>query len=312
MTHICPPDHKHSVNTTCYAAHACRCVPCRENQRKREVNRRKQIAYGRYDSGLVDAEPVRDHVLMLQAFGYGWKRIAEMSGVGNTAVESLIYGRKGSVGDPRHGEVLKRTTREKAEKLLAVKPDLDSLAGGARIPSRGAQRRIQALVRVGWSQSHIATLIGMETTNFPLLLKRPEVTMRVHRAIAAVFDDLWDQEPPLSNHRERQVYSRMLNHAKKRRWLPPLAWDDIDNDIEPPVSDEFAGIDEMAVELAMGGESVRLSYDERREAITRLCAVKLSDGQIAARLHIADRTVWRIRGELGIAASLGADGQVAA
>ena len=29
--HICPPDHRHGANTTCYRTHRCRCVPCRQS-----------------------------------------------------------------------------------------------------------------------------------------------------------------------------------------------------------------------------------------------------------------------------------------
>lgn len=249
---------------------------------------------------------------MLQGFGYGWKRIAEMSGVGNTAISQLIYGRKGSNKDPRKGEVLKRVGREKAVKILAVKPDIDTLQGGASVPSRGTVRRLQALIARGWSQSKLATRLGVNPTNFGSMLQRDRVLVSTHRAVVALFDELWDQVPPHVEWRDKIAYTRTLKFAKTRRWLPPLAWDDIDNDLEPPVPDDIGGIDEMAVELAVSGEKVRLTGAERREAITRLCAVKLSDGQIAERLHIADRTVLRIRQGLDIPASVGADGQVVA
>jgi hypothetical protein len=310
---ICPKDHKHAINSTCYVLHKCRCAVCREARRVREARRRKDIAYGRYDSGLVDAEPIREHVLMLQSFGLGWKRIAELSGVGYTATETLIYGRKGGNSDPRKGEVIKRMGREKAVKLLAVKPDFSLLADGARVSARGTHRRVQALVARGWSQSQICARLGMERGNFwRVMMQTDQVSVRLHKKTAALYDQLWDQEPPRDGHREKIAYSRTIKYARKRRWLPPLTWDDIDTDLEPPVPDDVGGIDEMAVELACGGDIVRLSTTERREAVTRLAAVKLSDGQIAERLHIADRTVLRIRQELGIAASVGADGQVLA
>lgn len=310
---VCPDDHKHGTNTTCYVLHKCRCSDCRENRRAREARRRKDIAYGRYDSGLVDAEPVREHVLMLQSFGLGWKRIADLSGIGYTATATLIYGRKGSASDPRRGEVVKRMGRDKAEKLLAIKPDLSLLADGARVSARGTHRRVQALVARGWSQSRICARLGIERGNFwRVMMQADQVTVRVHKATAALYDELWDQEPPRSEHRDKIAYTRTIKYARKRRWLPPLAWDDIDTDLEPPVPDEEGGIDEMAVELACSGDIVRLSALERREAVSRLAAVKLSDGEIAERLHITDRTVLRIRQELGIPASVGADRQILA
>jgi transcriptional regulator with XRE-family HTH domain len=258
--------------------------------------------YGRYDNGLTDAEPVREHLRYLQNSGLGWKRIATLSGVGKTAIESLIYGRKGSTTDPRKGEVLMRTTRTKAAAILAVKPDLALLAGGASISARGTHRRIQALVSRGWSQSKLSALVGMDPSNFWGLMRREKVSVTTHRVVAEIYDRLWNEEPPKAEWRDKIAYSRSISYAKQRRWLPPLAWDDIDTDTEPPVQDEIGGIDVMAVELAMSGERMRLSPPERREAITRLHAHRWSDQRIAEQIGVAPRTVWRIRQELGLEA----------
>ena len=38
---ICPPEHKHGVNGTCYAHHKCRCEGCVATARAREDKRRK-------------------------------------------------------------------------------------------------------------------------------------------------------------------------------------------------------------------------------------------------------------------------------
>src|SRR5690606_41258136 len=71
-----------------------------------------------------------------------------------------------------------------------------------------------------------------------------------------------------------------------------LHWDDIDHDPAPATVDlleEFV-IDEAAVTLACSGEQVKLRPQERREGIRRLHAAKLTDGQIATRLHMAPRS----------------------
>lgn len=297
---ICPPEHKHAGSLVCYNLHQCRCRPCSEHRMKAEERRRKDKAYGRYDSGLVDVEPVREHLLMLGEFGLGYKRVATLAGLGTTSVRNILWGRQDP--GPRKGEMLKRVKRETAQKILAVKPDIELLAAGQSIPSRGTHRRVQALVTRGWSQSKIAERIGMDRGNFGLMMKRPQVSVRVHRAVAAVFDELWDQLPPRDAWRDSIAYSRTLRYARERRWLPPLAWDDIDNDVEPPVPDEDTGIDEMAVELALAGEGVRLSPLERRECVRRLHAERWSDGRIAETIRCADKTVARIREELGLEA----------
>lgn len=299
---VCPPDHKHAAVSTCYIQHKCRCDSCGNASTARASRRRKDQAYGRFDTGLVDAEPVREHVEMLQAFGLGWKRIGELSGVGHTAVSSLIYGRKGSNSDPRKGEVLKRTSREKAEKILAVKPDLSLLAEGALVPSRGVHRRVQALVARGWSQSKVAQQVNFTRSNFGGMMHAPQVSAGLHRRVAALYEEWCMLEPPHEEWREKIAFNRSVNYAKARRWVPPLAWDDIDTDPEPPLAEDDGSVDEMAVELALSGEKVRLTPAERRVAVTRLHAERWSDARIGEAIGAADRTVFRIRQELGLEA----------
>jgi transposase len=275
------------------------------------TNRRYRLkAYGRFDTGLVDAQPVREHMMMLAEFGLGYKRVAKLAGIGITPARNLIWGRQDS--GPRYGELQKQVKRETAEAILAVKPEIGVLAGGARIPARGVHRRVQALVTMGWSQSKLADRLGMERGNFGLMMQRTHVTVRVHREVAALFEELWNVLPPREEWHDKIAFARSKGYARKRRWLPPLAWDDIDNDVEPPVPDEIDGVDEVLVHLAVSGDHVRLSPAERRAAVTVLHDARLSDSAIAERLHCADRTVLRIRQELGLAAAVGADGQAVA
>jgi len=299
----CPPEHRHAAVGTCYVFHKCRCSPCRAARSAAEVRRNKLKAYGRYDTGLVDAAPVREHIELLQAYGMGWKRIGVVSGVGSTAVSSLIYGRKGSNADPRKGEVLQHTARSKAEKILAVRPEIHLLSPGARIPARGTHRRIQALVSRGWSQSKLGALLGVNAGNMGTMLKRPHVTAGFAMSVAALYEANWDTPPPNTDWRDLIAFNRSKRYAAQRRWVAPLGWDDIDTDEQPPADGaEAGGVDDMAVELAMAGEAVRLSSAERRVAVERLWAERWSDARIAERLGITDRTVLRIRQELKLTA----------
>lgn len=298
---ICPPEHKHARSLVCYNLHQCRCAPCIEHRAETDERRAKLKAYGRYDNGLVDAEPVREHLLMLGEFGLGYKRVARLAGVGITPVRNVIWGRQDP--GPRKGEIPKRIKRENAEKILAVAPDISMLAAGRSIPSRGTHRRVQALVARGWSQSKLADRLGVNRGNFGTMMKRTHVTVSLHRRVQELFDELWDQLPPKDAWRDSIAYSRTIRYARERRWLPPLAWDDIDNDPEPPaVEDGDDQIDDMAVELALMGERPRLTPAERRECVRRLHRDRWSDGAIAELLGCADRTVLRIREELGLAA----------
>lgn len=297
---ICPPDHKHAGSLVCYNLHQCRCTQCSKHRMAHETRRRKDQAYGRYDTGLVDADPVRDHILKLGEFGIGYKRVAELAGVGTTAVRTLIWGRQDP--GPRHGEIPKRIARDKAEKILAVQATIDNLGARKPIPSRGAHRRVQALVARGWSLSKIADRIGMTGSNMSSFMQRPMIGAGSHRAIAEVYEELWDQLPPRDEWRDKIAYARSVAFARQRRWLPPLAWDDIDLDDEPPVPDDEGDVDEVAVDLAIAGEGPRLRPAERREAVRRLHAERWSDGRIGETIRCAPKTVERIREELGLAA----------
>lgn len=257
-------------------------------------------AYGRFDTGLVDAAPVREHMMILAEFGMGYKRIAKLAGIGVTPTRNLIWGRQEP--GPRYGEMQKRVKRETAEALLSVRPEIENLAPGANTPARGVHRRVQALAARGWSVSRVGAECGVTPANFHTMMHRDSVLKSTHDLVAAVYNRLWNVVPPHSEWREKTSYARTLKYAKVRRWLPPLAWDDIDIDVEPPVVEDIGGIDDMAVELAMHGEVVRLTSAERHEAIRRLHESRWSDSRIAEALHVADRTVWRIRRELGLVA----------
>lgn len=72
-------------------------------------------------------------------------------------------------------------------------------------------------------------------------------------------------------------------NCRRRRLAPPR-----------PASD---WIDEIAVERAVHGDPVRLSFRERRVAIARLDRAGLSARAIGARIGITARTVQRYRSQ---------------
>lgn len=300
MTFACPPDHAHAATTVCAAIHGCRCQPCREERARRQAARNKAKAYGRFDLGLVDAEPVREHLHMLSEFGIGWRRAVALAEVSRSTVQAILWGRKDGA---RKGERVKRVNRETAAAILAVKPDIDNLAAGAHMSARGAHRRVQALACLGWSPSSIGTRVDITPTNFASFMQRARCTVEHHRAIAAVFDELCLTHAPQTTRREKISYSRAVNRAAAARWLPPLAWDDIDFDAEPAVADEGDAsdlIDHAVVVLAVEGERPRMTPAERREVVRILHREQWGDPRIAEHTGMVPRTVIRIRQELGL------------
>lgn len=295
---ICPPEHPHGSNTGCYCHHRCRCAPCVEAKSARGKTVRRQKAYGTYQSPYVAVAPALEHIQTLLASGLGCRAIARLSGTTEGRIFRIAY------GDTKTNPRLARPAtirREAAARILAVKPDLSLLGPNVMIPALGAQRRIEALMTLGWTRGYIANQVGMLRTNLSRYQTRPLITVRHHRDIADLYERLWDKDPIEAGLLASAV-SAAKNYARARRWVPPLGWDDIDNDATPPVPERDNEIDAIAVELVLAGERVRLNVAERRVALRELHAQKWSDTRIADAIGLDPRSVIRIRQELGLPA----------
>jgi hypothetical protein len=202
-----------------YVVDKCRCTPCRKANREAENNRYRQQAYGRWEP-YTDAEPARAHVRELMDYGLGWKRIAEMAGVGRGTVEKLLYGARHRGMGPSKG-----IRPETARKLLAVKPEGERLGGAVTVDATSTRRRLQALVAGGWPQARLAARLGMLPSNFGTMLRSEQVLAATERAARKLYDALWNQDP-CEHGVDTQAYSRARNHAASRSWAPVGAWDD--------------------------------------------------------------------------------------
>lgn len=260
-------------NYDTYTLDRCRCLPCAAAAAEYETNRVRQHAYGRWN-GLIDAEPSRQHVRSLMAQGMGLKRIVAVSGVPQAQLWKLLYGKKRPDGTRTPSRRVKPSTEQR---LLAVKVDL---ADGAKVPSLGCTRRIQALIALGWSQSKIAGRLGITPRNFTVLVhgRRPLVTVATNRAIRDLYDELCMRRPPEEEWRDKIAASRSRNYARSHGWLPPLAWDDEHLDdpaYRPTIGRETARtydaeLDEAAIyRRTHGDKTVRLSKAEAGELVRR-------------------------------------------
>ena len=287
-------NHQHGTYAS-YIQDRCRCLRCAYAASVYELARKKRNAYGR--SNLVDAEPARQRVRELMAAGVGLKRIVKASGVPQGSLWKLMYGKNG-------GPPSRRVTRSTAERLLALDPaNPGLLADGAKIHPAGTARRIKALATLGWSVNRLAAEGGMDRQVLDQALHGKDVTAGTARAVAALYERLWDQPAPGRDHRERISVSRTINRAKASQWAPPLAWDDemIDDPEARPNKGvalrqrEGTAFDEVAVQRAMHGDKVALRPVERAEVVHRLTAQGLTAAQIAARVRVDERSVQRIR-----------------
>jgi hypothetical protein len=94
----------------------------------------------------------------------------------------------------------------------------------------GIQRRLQALSRLGYSMKYLADTTGINLSSLCKLRRNPNVQF-VRRTVAEAVLDVWEQlqdtQAPAS-HSSRETVAE----ARRRGWVPPIAWDDIDDPTE--------------------------------------------------------------------------------
>lgn len=262
----------------------CTCAECREASRNYQARVRRLRAYGRWEP-FVDAEPSRAHVKSLQAAGIGPHRIAELSGLGYATISDLIWMRKTKV----------RPATEAA--ILAVKVELDSFAPGGKVDGTGTRRRVQALAVLGWSIPVQAQLLGLSRQTVQQIVSGCGVFASTARSVAELYEKLWDQAPPEVSKGEKVSANRSRTEAARRGWAAPMDWDDIDNPAEVPAvaKADPRDVDEIAVELALKGEPVRLNTREVAEVVRIGTARGMSANQLAEATGRDVRTVQRWR-----------------
>ena len=167
------------------------------------------------------------------------------------------------------------------------------VGGKLHVDATGTRRRLQALARMGWSYSHLAPMFGVSHQAVSSWTKTATVHRSTRLRVCAVYDELWDVPGPSAK-------SRRLGELYG--WAPPLAFDD--DNIDDPRAQANWGlgsvrqrkpVDDIAVTRAMHGDAVRLTPDERTEAVRRLRARGLTSARIAELLHIERRSVERIK-----------------
>lgn len=297
----CQHDGKHPHgNRVRYVIDKCRCRPCRDaaSAYQRDLDRRH--LYGR--TIYVPADRARAHVRALQDQGMGWKRVARAAGIDTSVMWKLLY------GDPSRGMAPSKRVRPTTEaKILATRLDL---AVGLPVDATGTQRRLQALVTLGWSIGQISAHTGIDRQPLDKAIHGGAISVGTREGVRQAYDRLWNAAPPETNQRERIAASRSRRRAALNRWAPPMAWDDdtIDDPATGPAhklrdTDLARGVDESAVERRIAGERVKLTRAERWVAVRRLHSQGLNDGQIGRTLGYPDRTILRDRQQIGLPAN---------
>jgi hypothetical protein len=131
----------------------------------------------------------------------------------------------------------------------------------AKVRSLGTARRLQALAALGYSFRDLAAHLAVTPRRVSDMAgpRDPYVLRETAALVAEVFERL-AATPGSSRY--------ALTVARRSGWLPPLAWDDIDDPDEVPGLELAGGsfVDEVAVERALNGERVELTDGELLDA----------------------------------------------
>ena len=249
-----------------YVNGKCRCDVCREVQTDKARKRRREQLYGRHVNAFVDATPARNHINQLRALGVGVKQISKLTGISASVLGALVFGRGPSQQasyEKSRPAVITRIKRENSEKILSVEFDVFELLPGTNVSAIGTIRRIQALAAIGYSLKWQAEQVGWSAANFHTLLDKDTVQVKTVLAVRKLFDQYSLKPLRVTDWHEKTSVTRTINKAKKLKWLPPLAWDDIDFDLAPAVVDVEPVVDEMKLDLLLMGDKPKLNRAER-------------------------------------------------
>lgn len=220
MTRPLPPH-----GTTTRYKRGCRCQPCRDAVAAYQRHRYRQTAYGRWQP-RVDAEPVREHALMLLRH-LTVEEAARLAGVKPDVLRQVAHGKPSRAPS--------RTIRaEAARRILATRPALDRLAPEAMVAADGTRRRLQALAVGGWTLRTLADESGVPwgTLRDARDGDYQYVRARTAAAVRDAFERLWNQDP-YAVASDRKSVTATRNRAARLGWAPPAAWDD---DVDDPAA----------------------------------------------------------------------------
>lgn len=150
-----------------------------------------------------------------------------------------------SPDDPRHGQYrgyrAHRVDGEEAcdpcKRAAAAAEARRHLPGASRrTDPAGCARRVQALVALGWTYLDMQRISGIEDAELRrfALGERSYVFTTTVAKVDAAYRQLCMVLPPENTPAERQARTKARRMAARNGWVPPLAWDDIDDPDESP------------------------------------------------------------------------------
>lgn len=202
--------HQHGTYA-CAVRDRCGCEPCLQARRRASKGTAHQRATG--TPSRIDAAPARAHAQRLESAGMGRAELARLAGIDIVSVTRLLRGDMATMRRDRAARVLAVTWTPVTEQALGL------------VPACGIIRRAEALACLGWSQIEVLRRAGLGTHSIETARRTGWCFASTRAAIAAVYDELWDQWPP-----ETPSTIRTRTIAGRRGYVPGLAWDDDDLD----------------------------------------------------------------------------------
>jgi hypothetical protein len=135
--------------------------------------------------------------------------------------------------------------RETYERILRLQPELiernqDRHSGG-HVSMVGSQRRLRALMTIGWGMKTAAPLIGADTRNLAKILRGEVkyVYAAMAQDIATAYDKLITMDP-FEYCPQQGAVKNVMRQARERLYPGPACWDD-DTIDDPDAVPEWTG-----------------------------------------------------------------------
>lgn len=190
------------------------CAACDDAKLRAGRRRTKRKAMGY--AYTVSSDAARQRLAEWREGGATYGEIADHVGLTDSLIWDVLHEKRPII-----------YTRS-ARTILAAK--------GHPVTVLGATRRVQALVRLGYSTPRIAAACNVShDTIVDVRRRQPQFMARkVREGIVAGYEALSMRIPTGETKQERAGITRARNTAERNGWPPPLAWDDIDDPNETP------------------------------------------------------------------------------
>ena len=157
--------HLHGTRVA-YVTDRCRCTRCRAANRAAERLRTSAQRNGTWQP-FVDAGPARQHLQSLREWGLGLDRVAELSKTSRSTVRRLL-----SPSSPARVKV------ETANRLLAIEPSPEHLAGRSQVDAADTHTLVRELIAMGYPLPKLAKELSRSSVSLRRTLHRRKVTLR--------------------------------------------------------------------------------------------------------------------------------------